>query len=66
MNHTSAYTTIVSWSNDVDTQALQTDGQKSFVAEELVDRYSLEVENLGQKEWKKLFQSVKHYLATVR
>lgn len=66
MNHTSAYTTIVAWSNDVDTQALQTDGQKSFVAEELVDRYSLEVENLGQKEWKKLFQSVKHYLATVR
>ena len=66
MNHTTAYTTIVAWSNDVDNQALQTDGQKSFVAEELVDRYSLEVENLGQKEWKKLFQSVKHYLATVR
>ena len=66
MNHTSAYTTIVAWSNDVDTQALQTDGQKSFVAEELVDRYSLEVENLGQKEWKKLFKSVKHYLTVVR
>ena len=66
MNHTTAYTTIVAWSNDVDNQALQTDGQKSFVAEELVDRYSLEVENLGQKEWKKLFKSVKHYLATVR
>ena len=66
MNHTTAYTTIVAWSNDVDSQALQTDGQKSFVAEELVDRYSLEVENLGQKEWKKLFQSVKHYLKVVR
>ena len=66
MNHTTAYTTIVAWSNDVDTQALTTDGQKSFVAEELVDRYSLEVENLGQKEWKKLFQSVKQYLKTVR
>ena len=66
MNHTTAYTTIVAWSNDVDNQALQTDGQKSFVAEELVDRYSLEVENLGQKEWKKLFKSVKHYLTVVR
>ena len=66
MNHTTAYTTIVAWSNDVDIQALQTDGQKSFVAEELVDRYSLEVENLGQKEWKKLFKSVKHYLTVVR
>ena len=66
MNHTTAYTTIVDWSNKVDNQLLQTEGQKSFVAEELVDRYSLEVENLGQKEWKKLFKSVKHYLTVVR
>ena len=66
MNHTSAFTTIVDWSNNVDNQLLQTEGQKSFVAEELVDRYSLEVENLGQKEWKKLFKSVKHYLTVVR
>ena len=66
MNHTTAYTTIVDWSNNVDNQLLQTEGQKSFVAEELVDRYSLEVENLGQKEWKKLFKSVKHYLTVVR
>ena len=64
--YTQAYTTIIAWSNKVPTIDIQDEGQRAFVAEQLVDDYYLKVNDLGQKEWKKLFHATCNYLDTVR
>ena len=65
-SYTKAYTTIIAWSDNIQDKDLSSSGQRSFAAEELVDEYCLKVENLSQKEWKKLFHATTHYLNTVR